>query len=241
MKNLAELAFYELYPEKRNSRELRVKYSKAFRHYNANVKYTNEWMEFKLSHEWKKVSDEMKIGLIQNLLLKVYKDRRKTINMDLYENFIKGIGECRPATEIDPILEASFNRVNEKYLGGYMEIPNLLWGQESFSKLGMYTYADNTITMSTVLLGDEELLDYVMYHEMLHKKHKYVTKNGRSHHHTKAFKDEEALFENPDVEQKLHDYLRKKRWAAMRRPAITEKKTETREQRKKNLLDWFFG
>jgi predicted metal-dependent hydrolase len=231
--NIAEIAFYELYPEKQSTRELRVKYSRAFKAYNANVKYTASWMEFKLSHEWKKISDEMKIGLIQSLLAKIFKDNRRTINMDLYDNFIKGVGEYRPATKIDSVLEKSFDRVNEKYFGSFLEKTNLIWGGQSFSKLGTYTYGENTITISKVLADDEELLDYVMYHEMLHKKHKFQVKNRRSRHHTRVFRDDERKFENPDVEKKLGDFLRKKRWL--------ERHPKSAAKKKSSLMDWFFG
>jgi hypothetical protein len=141
---------------------------------------------------------------------------------------------------VDPILEKSFDRVNEKYFGNYLEKTNLLWGEHSFSKLGHYHYASNTITISKVLADDEELLDYVMYHEMLHKKHKYYTKNGRSHHHTAAFRREERSFENPDVEDKLLKYLRKKKFSFRKAEKAGLKQIE-REKKKKSLLDWFFG
>jgi hypothetical protein len=233
LKNLAEVAFYELYPENKIARQLRVKYSRSFRHYNANVKYTGDWMEFKLSSEWKPVSDEMKIGLIQSLLVKVFKDDKRTVNMDLYENFVKGIGEYRPATKSDLLLEESFKRVNEKYLHGFMEMPSLAWGQKSFSKLGCYTYADNTITISKVLAGEVELLDYVMFHELLHKKHKYTVKNNRSHHHTKAFRQEEACFMLSNADKKLSDFIRRKR--------LSGSCDATPGEEKKGLLERFFG
>ncbi|MBN2142067.1 M48 family metallopeptidase [Candidatus Woesearchaeota archaeon] len=241
MMNLAELAFYELYPGRKNDRVMSVKYSRAFRSYNANVKYTSSRMDFRLSYEWKSVSDEMKIGLIQSLMVKVFRDKemkaKRTINMDLYDNFIKGVGEYRPATEQDPVLRESFDRVNEKYFSGFMEDTNLVWGASSFSKLGTFTYADNTITISRVLEDDEELLDYVVYHEMLHKKHKFYTnKAGQSRHHTAAFKRDERRFENPDIERKLESYLRKKRWTA-----YTDVKEKQRKQKIKKLFEWFFG
>ncbi|MBN1792263.1 hypothetical protein JW826_01105 [Candidatus Woesearchaeota archaeon] len=240
MRNIAQLAFYELYPGERSTRELKVKFSRAFKSYNANVKYTRDWMEFKLSYEWKSVSDEIKIGLIQSLMLKVFRDLprpERTINMDLYDHFVKGIGEYRPATRVDPVLDECFERVNKKYFGGFMEKPNLVWGLESFFKLGTYTYASNTITISKVLEDDELLLDYVMYHEMLHKKHKYYTnKAGQSRHHTAAFRKDEDAFEDPDVEEKLSRYLRRKRWSAK-----APERERSRKKKVKSLFDWFFG
>ena len=240
--NLAELAFYELFGGRKSERSLRVRYSAAFKSYNANVKYTRDWMEFKLSSEWEPISDEIKIGLIQSLMVKVFREKvKKTINMDLYENFIKGIGEYRPATKIDPFLQESFNRVNEKYFSNWLEPANLVWGGHSFTKLGTYTYADNTITISKALADSQELLDYVMYHEMLHKKHKYKTSDGgRSHHHTAEFRREEARFDLPDAEEELTRYLRRKKWAfgSEEREARRE---SGRQDRKRRLWEWFFG
>jgi hypothetical protein len=205
--NLAERAFSGLFPEKKLSKQLIVKYSRAFNAYNANVKYNAFSMTFKLSYEWKKVSDEIKIGLIQLLLLKVHRENKVTLNIDLYEKFIKSVGDYAHLTESDPLLEESFNRVNQKYFFGLMDKPNLRWGSESFSKLGSYEYGSNMITISNIFNGEEELLDYIMYHELLHKKHKFSTKNGRSYHHTRHFRQKEKEFENPRIEEELKKFL----------------------------------
>ena len=79
--NLAEKAFTELFPDKKLNKKLIIKYSRAFSPYNANVRYTAYSMVFRLSFEWKKVSNEIKLGLIQNLLLRVYKEKKKTITL----------------------------------------------------------------------------------------------------------------------------------------------------------------
>ncbi|MBU1198569.1 MAG: hypothetical protein KKF46_02610 [Nanoarchaeota archaeon] len=217
--NLAEKAFSELFPDKRLTKNLSVKYSRAFRAYNANVKYTASSMVFNLSYEWRKVSNEIKMGLIQSLLAKVYKEKnkpiKKTINMDIYENFLKNIGDYAEVKESDPMLEESFERVNEKYFNGFIDKPNLKWGSITFSKLGTYEYGANTVTISKVLEEDQELLDYVMYHELLHKKHKFYSKNGRSYHHTSKFRKKEKEFDNPDIEEKLKRFLTKKRVKAV--------------------------
>lgn len=213
--SLAERAFSELFPGRQNNRELKIKYSRAFNAYNANVKYTPYSMTFKLSYDWKKVSDEIKMGLIQLLLLKIYKEKKRTLNIDLYEKFIKSVGDYSLATESDPVLEESFKRVNEKYFYGMLDQPNLRWGQDSFSKLGCYEYGANMVTISNIFSGEDkqaqELLDYIMYHELLHKKHKFHTKGGRSYHHTKHFKEKEKKFDNPRIEEELKKFLARKR------------------------------
>jgi predicted metal-dependent hydrolase len=75
-----------------------------------------------------------------------------------------------------------------------------VWGNTTFRKLGSYTYQSDTITMSPILRGNARYLDYVMFHEMLHKKHRYYkTKTGRMAHHHTAFKNDEATY--PEVEK----------------------------------------
>jgi hypothetical protein len=209
--NIAEKAFAELFPDKNNARTMKVRYSRAFRPYNSNVKYTPFAMTFSLSRDWKPVSEEIKIGLMQSLLVKIYHEKHKTMNMDLYENFLRNIGEYAKSEESEPVLDESFERINAKYFEGMMEKPNLRWGSHSFAKLGSYEFGANTITMSRILEEDSELLDYVMYHEMLHKKQKFHTKGGRSYHHTKQFREKEKAFENPDIETKLKRFLVMKR------------------------------
>lgn len=209
--NLAEKAFLELFHKKRLNKKLIIKYSRAFNPYNANVRYTAYSMTFNLSYEWKKVSNEIKLGLIQSLLLKVYKERKKTLNTDLYDNFIKTVGDYSEVKESDRVLEESFNRVNEKYFNGFIDKPNLRWGGNSFIKLGSYEYGSNTVIISKIFEEDSELLDYIMYHELLHKKHKFHTKNGRSYHHTRKFRKKEKEFDNPEIEKKLERFLKKKK------------------------------
>ena len=106
--------------------------------------------------------------------------------------------------------------MNERYFLGTVQIPNLAFGQRSFKKLGSYTYGSDTITMSTIFKDidekDQELLDYVMFHEMLHKVHKFRSKNGRSFHHTPIFKHAEQQFDNyQGMESRLSSFVRKKR------------------------------
>ena len=94
-----------------------------------------------------------------------------------------------------------------------MEVPNLIWGKESTHKLGSYDYGTDTVTISTILKDDLELLDYVMHHEMLHKKHKFKSKYGRTHAHTKAFRDDEKKFPNqPILERRLERLARRKKF-----------------------------
>ena len=74
MHYLIKKAFKELYPSKEITFDAKIKYSKAFKGYNANVKYARNMtnFEFRLSYSWKEISDEIKIGLLQSLINKMF-------------------------------------------------------------------------------------------------------------------------------------------------------------------------
>ena len=212
---LIEQSFTELFPNKNiEDYNFEIKYHNKFNPYNANVKYIRNNFEFNLSKKWRKVSKEIQIGLIQELLLKIFKEKKKTTNIDLYNIFLKNVHISIPKDKNDPILEESFNRVNEKYFFGQIERPNLVWGNFSLRKLGHYEYGSDTISMSRIFENsDNDILDYVMYHEMLHKKHKFHNKGLRNFHHTAEFKKKEKEFENSeDMEEKISRVIKKIRF-----------------------------
>jgi len=195
---LIRQAFEQLYPGKMLNLHPVMKYSAKFSNYGANVRRYLNVLEFRLSYDWKTVNDEIKMGLIQELMLKVFKDRIKTMNIDLYNNFLKNIHIAIPKTSIDPELSESFDGVNEQYFSGMLEKPNLVWGNTSRSKLGMYNYRSDVITISSIFkqIKDQRFVDYVMYHEMLHKKFKFSSNEGRNSYHSPEFKKAEKRFEN---------------------------------------------
>ena len=109
--------------------------------------------------------------------------------------------------------------MNEQYFFETMEVPNLRFGKHSTRQLGLYEYGTDTITISSVLRNaPESILDYVMYHEMLHKKFKYSHSGGRSHHHTAEFRQAEAKYYLKDAEDQLSRFLRTKRTAGKATP-----------------------
>jgi predicted metal-dependent hydrolase len=219
---IVEESFKELYPEKDSGKFVfELNYSGKFSSYNGNVKYGKkifgcERITFNLSNNWIGIDKEIQKGIIQHLMQKMFKSKIKTINQDLYENFLRNIHIAVPKNHVDLILKECFERVNEKYFLGLVEMPNLVWGSKSFRKLGSYEYGSDKISISKVFENisakELELLDYVMFHEMLHKVHKFRTKNGRSLHHSRKFKQAEAHFNSEeDIEKKLTVFLRKKR------------------------------
>jgi len=206
---MAEEAFKGLWPEQEVSHNLSIKYSGRFKGYNANVRLYGNNITFNLSRQWREISRDIKIGLIQELMSKILGKRKtNSPNIDLYHIFLKRVHIAVPKTKTDTLLETSFNRVNENFFAGTIELPNLCWNN-SRRKLGSYDYGSDTITISKMLENSEnELMDYVMYHEMLHKKHKFNSKGGKIYHHTKEFRSSERAFPNSHIIEKKLRYLR---------------------------------
>jgi len=188
--------------------ETRVKYTARFKSFNSNIRLCGNKMEVRLSKDFKKVSKEIIIGMIQELLIKILRIRKKgTLYIDLYNNFVKSLHLSANISHQEPTLVDSFNRVNEKYFQGQIEMPNLVFC-DGFRELGAYEYKTDTIRISRILLKRTDLMDYVMYHEMLHKKHKFYVKNGRTFHHTRKFKEDEKKYPNQEqMEKELSRFL----------------------------------
>ncbi len=207
--NLIERAFSKLYPDKEFVYNSSIKYSGKFKSYNANVRRIGNNIQFKLSSEWKKVDEEIVIGLIQDLFVRLTKEKRKSSNIDLYHTFIKRLHLAIPKTQSNPILEDSFNRVNNRYFQGLVDKPNLRLGNPTTTKLGSYDFHTDTITVSSVFIDHQDVIDYIMYHEMLHKKLKFSHKGLKTMHHTKQFKHMEKKFENSkQLEAKITKIIR---------------------------------
>lgn len=182
--------------------------------YNANVKRMGDRLVFSFSKNWKDVDDDIKAGLIQELLCKVLKLKRVTRRMEMYKIFIKKLAKVTPRTHTDPLLEESFYRVNERYFNGSLDIPNLAWGGENVRTVGTYNFHTDRVTISGLLRDAEpDILDYVMYHELLHKKLQFDHKKQRMQHHTREFRQKEEAFEDSlEMEKRLDKFLRKKRF-----------------------------
>ena len=215
--NLAEKALAEVFPEKHESRKLSIQYHNRFSPYNANVKYSGSEIKFALSSHFRELSEEIRQGVIEYLMCKMYGKQRSSTNMDLYQSFMKHLASVARIDQKDAYLQARFQVVNDHYFNGMMSEPNLVWGKEAYRKLGHYEYASDTILISSIFQRArsdekvEQLLDFVLYHEMLHKKHQYDHTKARAQHHTKAFRDDEKKWHDKDIEKKLSWFLSKKR------------------------------
>ncbi len=95
-------------------------------------------------------------------------------------------------------LERTFDRLNDQYFGGRLSKPRLGWTlQDAWRTHGHYDPAHDTIVLSRNL--DDRgtppfVVDFVMYHEMLHVAMPAERRDGRHLHHTAAFRRAESHF-----------------------------------------------
>jgi hypothetical protein len=95
-------------------------------------------------------------------------------------------------------LTESFERVNTLYFQNHFSRPRLFWTQTfTHRRFGSYDFSRDTLTVSATLdqpKVPEYVVDYIMYHELLHKKHGIRWQNGRRGVHTPQFQREEKQF-----------------------------------------------
>jgi predicted metal-dependent hydrolase len=211
--SLIKQSFQRLFPDKEFSYQTEMEYNRRLKDFNANIHFHRNKIKVNLNLQWKDIDDEIKIGLIQFLLLKIFKKKTSTPNINLYNNFVKNIPTLTPKTNIDPELELSFERMNQLFLNEELEKPNLIWGRKTFRKLAHYNFHDDSITVSeTFRDSPQHIIDYLMYHEMLHKHFKFTNKNGRASYHSKEFKQAEAEYPNQKaVEEEITQIIRSKK------------------------------
>ncbi|MBI4140058.1 M48 family metallopeptidase [Candidatus Woesearchaeota archaeon] len=209
---IVQTSFELLYPGKEWKYEEKTRYSGRFKGFNASITRRSNNITVSLSKEWKTVDNDIKIGLVQELLGKLFKEKKITFNIEVYHAFLKKVGQYMPKKDPEEALKESFNRMNKEYFNEIMERPNINWCNGK-NRVGYYEYGTDTVSLSRELAQDTELLDYVMYHELLHKKHKFKTSTKRTRHHSKEFKEEEHKYKNWQTqEKKLERLARRNKW-----------------------------
>jgi hypothetical protein len=100
-------------------------------------------------------------------------------------------------------LEEIFEDLNLRFFGGMMARPTLSWSRSpSRTLLGHFDDSHNAIIISRIFdrpATPRWLVDYIMYHEMLHLKFPVEHRGARRCVHSPEFRAEEKLF--PHYEQ----------------------------------------
>lgn len=119
-------------------------------------------------------------------------------------------------------LEEIFDDLNQIYFQNSILKPELSWSRnKTFRRLGHHDPVHNAIIISKTL-DDKNVpkyvVEFVVYHEMLHIKHPVYQKNGRRFIHTPEFKRDEEKFKFFDeAEQWIEENALKIKWKVIRK------------------------
>lgn len=215
--SLVHEAYSRLWPKRIFDYNVREEYNRRLGSFNANISLRGKDLSVKYNLQWKNVDREIQIGLIQNLLIKIiaknsHDKKLSTFNLKLYNNFCKQIPtyliEEHDLESNCENLRESFARVNQKFFDNGLTECSLKWGNTAVRRLASYNFNNDSITVSSIFKdASEEIIDLLMYHEMLHKELKFDCRNGRVHTHTPEFKRRENLYPNKVVVEKEIDVV----------------------------------
>jgi len=103
-------------------------------------------------------------------------------------------------------LEAIFEELNDRFFHGLLGRPQMTWSSShARHSLGHYDPAHNAIVISRVLDDPRVpryVVEYIVYHEMLHLKHPVRRRGSRRCVHPAEFQVEEKLF--PHLQKARH-------------------------------------
>ncbi len=95
-------------------------------------------------------------------------------------------------------LEEIFEDLNRRFFHGLMGRPQLTWSQNhARNSLGHYDPAHNAIVISRIFdhpRVPHYVVEYILYHEMLHLKHPVKLRGSKRCVHSREFLEEEHLF-----------------------------------------------
>ncbi|MCD6577044.1 MAG: SprT-like domain-containing protein [Anaerolineaceae bacterium] len=104
-------------------------------------------------------------------------------------------------------LSILFNKINKEYFHSQLPQPRLVWSsRRSKRRLGYYHPEINTIALTRKLDDNKSprlLVEYILYHEMLHQHFGIKHLNGRRYAHTSEFRIAEKKFKHQKEAENL--------------------------------------
>jgi len=115
-------------------------------------------------------------------------------------------------------LEGIFACINERYFHNSIEKPILSWSaRKTYRILGHHDSAHQTIIISKTLDDvkvPRYVVEYVVFHEMLHIYHPTTHRDGRRYNHTPQFRHDEKKFE---YFKQAENWIEQNAWALKRK------------------------
>ena len=211
--------FQETYSEVRPGTslpELKIDFF-AFANVNNTIRLRNGRLLVRLSDLLEGAPDAVLRAIAHILLAKMYrrpidrgqaaKYRKYVASRDIVRKAhlvrqMRGRKRLRPPRGHVYDLDAVFEDLNTRFFHGLMARPRMSWSQSKTRRiLGHYDPAHNAIIISRIFdhsAVPRYVLEYIVYHEMLHLKHPVKLRGSRRCVHSAEFQAEEKLFPRAD-------------------------------------------
>jgi predicted metal-dependent hydrolase len=192
--------------------ELKVEFF-AFANVNNTIRLRNGRLLVRLSDLLEGAPEAVLRAIAHILLAKMYRrpiDRRQAARYRKYVashdivrqaylvRQMRGRKHLRSARGHFYDLDAIFEDLNARFFHGLLGRPRMSWSQTKTRRiLGHYDPAHNAIIISRIFdhfAVPRYVLDYIVYHEMLHLKHPVRLRGTRRCVHSAEFQAEEKLF-----------------------------------------------
>jgi len=190
----------------------RRKVEAAFHPYRS-LRHTIEWtpwrIRIKVSHHLEAAPVIIIQSLAIILLSKIYKLKVDSEVRNTYRVFASGIDDQLPKRKTYGLdgynpkgnvydLRHLFDELNEEYFEPLLKRPHMGWSKnKSYTRLGFYDATRHLIVISRIFDDDrvpENLIRYLIYHEMLHIYYPTIEKRGRRIVHSREFKKTERQY-----------------------------------------------
>jgi hypothetical protein len=180
------------------------------------ARFRDEELKIRVSDLFMDAPQHVVYSLALILLAKIYRRRVDDTHHETYRSFILGTKmqerarTARSSRGRGPRpaipqgrwqnLETNFERVNAVYFEGKLDRPRLAWSAKRSRRiLGRYDATHHTVFISLLFDSPKTpdfVLDFVLFHELLHVKHPSRAMNCRMLTHTPEFRAEERRFES---------------------------------------------
>lgn len=195
---------------------------------NGRIHLDGQTLRVHLSDLWRTAPAGVVEALAEILVSKLFRHKVGSEHSDRYREWVnteevhgemvrlrreRGRKSFAPAQGACFDLGILFDRVNEQYFEAALNRPKLGWSRGlSSSLLGHYDPPHHAIVLNRVLDSPEMpplVVEFVMYHEMLHIRFPVELHSGRRHIHTRPFRAAEKLFTGYEEARK---FIRQRNW-----------------------------
>lgn len=185
----------------------------AFANVNNTIRLRNGRLLVRLSDLLEGAPDAVLRAIAHILLAKMYRQPIDRGQAARYRKYVasheivrkthlvrqlRGRKMLRPARGHSYDLDTIFEELNKRFFHGLMARPRMSWSQTKTRRiLGHYDPAHNAIIISRIFdhpAMPAYVLEYIVYHEMLHLKHPVRLRGSRRCVHSPEFQAEEKLF-----------------------------------------------